>query len=997
MAKPFPGIPRSNKSDATQEAITESIEVLTGQRGNNLNRALLYSDLVNLNALQRQALIDAYRTGGTPSNGLPSPAVGIERPVKPTGVTGQGGFTFIALTWDTPNYKGHSHAEIYRSETDDYSTSVLIAREITNIFSNTVNMGSTYFYWIRFVNEANIKGPLHDTSGLEVSTQESAAQILEQLAGKIEKSHLGEFLTTEVAKIPEIETSLIDITAETESVLATSNDILSNSESMARNLINSALVNDQNWDFNRVRLVELESELNGVKATITSEFYTITAANTAIAAAAQTIETKIEEFGITLSGDIESTYYTKTTADEAIALKADELKSAIEDPDGDSLAATLYSDFYTKVGTDEAISTYGLTLKSAIEDPEGNSIGANLVSNYYTKVNTDEAISVANNALKSAIEDPEGNSVGATLATQYETKANSDETLAKSIFTLSSSFDPSIIASIKGMVNDDEKADKQRVITADFIQSQKTLTNENEALSQSLTELQAQFDESAASVTVFRKAFVNEVQSTAQELKKISTNFNDFSAEIVNNYYTKTTADEAIAEATQILRSAIEDPDGESVAASLQTLATTVATNDEKWSMWAVKATVGDLTSSFGLVNDGDDPIFAIHNAKFAVTFDGDEGSELKAVFGVDDDGKVVINTAIIDQAFIQSLVTDELLSNRLVVGSKLTTPSINYDPETSTRTQNFSIDPSGNMVAKSAVLHSVTIKDAAGNTVFSSTGQVSAANVTGLGSLATANSLSFDDLTSKPTLGNLAALDSLSFDNLTGKPTLGDLAAKDSLGYSEIEDTPTLGELASKDTITKDKVTDFNTGVTTIIDSAFVKNLLVNQFLAAKIYGNNIEGDIYNIRTYSFSNIETVSTTETTVATITVKGLPNNVSYDRILRIERFLTTVYQNYSSSRTGIIQAKFYLDGTFKSSTNIFVSVTAGTSSGGNSFPGEGKGYGSRKYIEIPSKNTDSVVTIKITAPTNFSGLKMRFSSDDDSLIEVALFKAEESLA
>ena len=44
----FPGIARQGKQNQSESAITENIEILTGQRGNGENRALLVKDLVKI-------------------------------------------------------------------------------------------------------------------------------------------------------------------------------------------------------------------------------------------------------------------------------------------------------------------------------------------------------------------------------------------------------------------------------------------------------------------------------------------------------------------------------------------------------------------------------------------------------------------------------------------------------------------------------------------------------------------------------------------------------------------------------------------------------------------------------------------------------------------------------------------------------------------------------------------------------------------------------------
>lgn len=1112
----FPGIPRNNtKRDVTQDAVHESIEVLTGQRGNGDNRALLVKDLVNLDELKRKQLIKAAQ-GNANAGGLPINIIGgVEPPHAPANLSGTGGFTFIALMWGHPTYRGHAYAEIYRSDTDVFADAVMIATEVSDVFSESVNMGSSYYYWVRFVNDVNVKGPLHGANGLLVETEESATAILEKLEGKIGNSHLGNFLSTQVGKIAGIGSDvdqlnldmpqlLIDVpqlmidvpplkqsvplmeaavfgeggaveTAKKEAndAKAISETVLATNESLALNLIDASLLSDINWGNNTTQLAALNTSINGIQATIDSNFYTMAEADSAIAAAATTIQTMIEENGTALTGDIALTYYTKTTTNNAIAAADTALKAAIEDPTGTSLGATLNDDYYTSTNTDEAIAAAGLTLKAEIEDPLGTSLGADLITNHYTKAKTDEviaqadlvlkadientsgnslgatlyngyltssdtnsaisaantalkaliedpngasigadlqnnyytkttadeataasinalksaienpegtslgadlvnnhytkttadlaisekvsalkatiedpagtsvganlatnfytktkaneAIAAANTALKTAVEDPqglsigadlynnyytkatadtaiseagtalkaeienplgtslgadlqnnyytkitadtaiaeaatqlktiiedvngssigadlynnyytkvtaneatananellkaeienpEGSSIGATLYSLYETKADNERSVAKAVYELNSTFEPALEGMIETALAGDIEAGRQRDISANFIATQKTLSDQSHALAENLQVLESQFGESNATALTLSRTVATNIQATALDLLRLASSIGSvgadleqnyytsanadeaisqatttlkstiedplgasLGADLINNHYTKTKADEAIAAAITILKSVIEDPtgtslgadlvnsyytkiaadtaiatanttlqsliediEGNSVGASLQTLSETVATNDEQWAMWGVKATVSEITASFGLLNDGVDPIFAIKGAKLAI-ITSQEPDVATPVFGVVGD-KTVIKSALIDEAHIQTLVTDDLLSNRVVVGSKLTTPSINYDVETGTRSNNFSLDPSGNMVAKSAVLESVTIKDDSGNVMMSSTG-MPWSSVTGIGkpaSNATAN-----------------------------------------------------------------------------------------------------------------------------------------------------------------------------------------------------------------------------------------------------------------
>lgn len=1408
----FPGIARQGKQTAEKSAVTESIEILTGQRGSGNNRALLVSDLVNLDDMKRNALINSAKGGGTNDGGLPITTGGVENPHAPINLTATGGFTFIAVRWDSPTYRGHAYAEVWRSETNSFSEASLIATEVADIFSDSVSMGAEFYYWVRFVNVADVRGPTQGANGVFAKTVESAAAILSEIGGKIENSHLGDFLTSEIGKIPafdfllsgiieteipalkvniddfsvdiqslragvnqsledipiiqdaiqglsdelpEIQQELTDLSNDTESARQIADNakqrvesVEVGSDSLARQLIESALTSDINWQNNTTKLIEFESSLGDVTARIESEVFTKAEANEVIAAAAETIRVEIEATGLALSGDIESTYYTKATTDQAIAaasqqiksqiedvngdsigalldsqyytvveadsaisLLAEQVKSEIESPTGNSLGALINNDYYSSVDTDTAIAAYGQQLKSEIENPNGNSIGAtlktdhytrteadnaiseattqlgaevtqeidgaintvnsNLTNNYYTSAATEQAIAISSQFLKSQIENPEGVSLGATLFNDYSTKVDTEEAVSRAIFELDSRFDPISEALIDNALAYDEANDRQLKITANILRTQEAITNEAQAQALSIENIETQFNESSARITQLTDALSSEISSSAQSIFQLDTKiednfsylevnyltqvdtetaiseattalksqvedgfnavlnstyytqaetdnaiaqvstqlqtdidnlssglslnyytkveadeatsqaitilksdiedpegasigadlyqnyltstqtglaisqateqlqsaiedpngsslaadiyanfstktdtssaiseattalqsaiedpngnslgatlFNEYEtkadadessaqstqllraefeptaqaliegaldndllyerrvvveAEIINqqnvfadeqqalsesifalnsaigqsnasieqlqttfstsaqsqaqnfikldsdlgdvksdlvnnyftsadvneaiasadtalrsaiedpngnsvgadlqlNYYTKTATDSAVSEATTQLKSEIEDPNGNSigadlhvnysttaevnqaisiaqtqlsseiegvestlqsdyltsaevgqaitvsnqqlkseiedeqgnsVGASLQVLGQTVATNEGVFSaLWGVKTSVNGLQSSVGLVNDGVDPIFAVKGAKFSIITDQDP-TNLTPVFAVSD-GKTVINTAIIDEAFIKSLVTDDLLANRVIVGSRFTSPSINYNPSNGARSNNFSIDPNGNMLAKSATLESVTIKDSSGNIVMSSTGAIPSSKITGLGSFATKSSLSFNEVTGKPNFGNLAYLNSIAYDDVTGKPSLGPFAGLSKILSSNVTTYIANGAIGSAQ-----------------IDQAYINELFGNNAsFFGTVYAENMQGDITDTITKEIPVITMGANEETQIGTLNV----GSASFDRTLYIKKIKFTV--------------------------------------------------------------------------------------------------------
>ncbi|VWX29693.1 conserved hypothetical protein [Moraxellaceae bacterium 17A] len=127
-----------------------------------------------------------------------------------------------------------------------------------------------------------------------------------------------------------------------------------------------------------------------------------------------------------------------------------------------------------------------------------------------------------------------------------------------------------------------------------------------------------------------------------------------------------------------------------------------------------------------------------------------------------------------------------------------------------------------GSVTADKIDTRGLTIKDANGKVLFGSGTGLDVTNITGLGTLATKNSVATSDVTG---LGGLATKSTVSTSEVTG---LGALAKKDTVTTNEVTG---LGSLAKVDKLTA-------ANITTYVDGLGVKNLLVGD---AQITSANI------------------------------------------------------------------------------------------------------------------------------------------------------------
>lgn len=207
---PYRAIPRVSGASPDVQALTEVVEVLTGARNDPLYRALTWADLQDA-GLVRQ--LGGGFTGviapGDPTLPIPPGDIpGVETPNKPTGFSATGTFNAAAMFWDQPTYYGHAYTEVWRSQTDDVGTAVLIATVTGRFFSDTVDPGSTYYYWIRFVNVEGAKGPFHALGGAQAQTSILVSEIMAQMGDLLDASDLSQSLQDQIQVGVAVETFL---------------------------------------------------------------------------------------------------------------------------------------------------------------------------------------------------------------------------------------------------------------------------------------------------------------------------------------------------------------------------------------------------------------------------------------------------------------------------------------------------------------------------------------------------------------------------------------------------------------------------------------------------------------------------------------------------------------------------------------------------------------------------------------------------------------------
>ncbi|WP_323905837.1 phage tail tip fiber protein [Aeromonas caviae] len=186
-----------------QAATAENVELLTGQRGDRLDKAVTFRELAALGlSTLRPGAGGIYVPGKNPDLFPPGQ---MEFPHAPVNVIANGAFHTVLVEWDPPQYRGHAHAEIWRAESDNQAQATLVGTSSANLFSDAIGKGATFYYWVRFVNGKDDKGPFQGMQGVKAETSRDVQDILDELQGKIEESHLAQALLGPIEQVPQLQ------------------------------------------------------------------------------------------------------------------------------------------------------------------------------------------------------------------------------------------------------------------------------------------------------------------------------------------------------------------------------------------------------------------------------------------------------------------------------------------------------------------------------------------------------------------------------------------------------------------------------------------------------------------------------------------------------------------------------------------------------------------------------------------------------------------------
>lgn len=275
----------------------------------------------------------------------------------------------------------------------------------------------------------------------------------------------------------------------------------------------------------------------------------------------------------------------------------------------------------------------------------------------------------------------------------------------------------SLLASLSGAFDSNGDGTVDLDERLQFLQSQVT-TNKTDTENGFLTVTDGLLIATQDKEAVFEEVgqILGKVEALENVLVNPVTGFTATRALLLNEYYTKTAADQAIAVASQALQGEYFDPvTGEAVSlASISSMYEAIANNTDsiisrhvdnfevtidgntgslaEWAevaynvdseftaQWGFKSTVGDLSGGVGFVNNGDITQFVVESDRFAIIDPRtDDVNSLFITVTNDDvlpDG-VYINAAFIKVATIAELVAGKINADTVTAGLSISTPEI--------------------------------------------------------------------------------------------------------------------------------------------------------------------------------------------------------------------------------------------------------------------------------------------------------------------------------
>ena len=140
-------------------AVDEALKVRLGRVGDPKDRAVTVRELIN-SGLAENFLENPFdpNTGTPPNTFIPTETIDLAVPDDVTGLSGTGTFQKIILSWNLAQFGNFAFTEVWRHTSNDLGSATRIDTTRAQVWTDTVDFNSDFYYWVRHISTSNIVG-----------------------------------------------------------------------------------------------------------------------------------------------------------------------------------------------------------------------------------------------------------------------------------------------------------------------------------------------------------------------------------------------------------------------------------------------------------------------------------------------------------------------------------------------------------------------------------------------------------------------------------------------------------------------------------------------------------------------------------------------------------------------------------------------------------------------------------------------------------------------
>lgn len=140
-------------------AVDEALKVRLGRVGDPKDRAVTVRELIN-SGLAENFLENPFdpNTGTPPNTFIPTETIDLAVPDDVTGLSGTGTFQKIILYWNLAQFGNFAFTEVWRHTSNDLGSATRIDTTRAQVWTDTVDFNSDFYYWVRHISTSNIVG-----------------------------------------------------------------------------------------------------------------------------------------------------------------------------------------------------------------------------------------------------------------------------------------------------------------------------------------------------------------------------------------------------------------------------------------------------------------------------------------------------------------------------------------------------------------------------------------------------------------------------------------------------------------------------------------------------------------------------------------------------------------------------------------------------------------------------------------------------------------------